>query len=619
MSLIVTSSSQNDNYEGIGSINIEQPYSYQNYFKNPIKIKPNSEIAVESVKVMKSTNMNLLDSDKMSFYFGRELTLESSNLLSYPIHMNFNTNLIHFTDFFRSNRDVGTSLSFEEAARRIQNCLKESALHPVLYGGNLQTEVTYNTTTGLTQGFTIICNQSSASGVTNIISENFIAADENTDDVNFDYNGGTFTQQSATADLDSNECCGIAVDRPLLNSSGIIEFDISQIEDDGSEHWVVGLCRSLRSQTGYTPNLPSYYTDLAGDTGFCDFFVKWDGASLKVGYMAADSDQEEIFYFDDVEYYHAGGDFTAPITDLTDLTAIRFILKNEIMEVQIYDSKTVAYKGLVSRALSTDKNKIFKPISQVTWTLFPFIQLATQNSEITIAEQSGLNHSSVYDPSIMNWYTLCTNPIDRNFNEQKWIVAANQAQFVFKIDTLEINDPTEPLEYTPLGVNASGINEYKFVLLMGDNNIYNNPRLDAFYPNVNRKFGFGLKSIIDQTNYGTVAGSLVTFTSLRKSDILSTRSFFVRLNTGTHISYNGAMSGISKILAHFPTTESGGITEGVLFFEKSNLIYLDLNNPTEITLQNLKIDLVYSDETFADCFTGNTIVTFHVREKIKDN
>ncbi len=618
MSLIVTSSSQNDNYEGIGSINIEQPYSYQNYFKTPIKIKPNSEIAVESCKVFKNTNINLLDSDKMSFYFGKELTLESSNLLSYPIHLNFNTNLINFTDFFRSNRDVDTNLSFEEAARRIQTCLKESVLHPVLYD-KPRVEVTFNSTTGLTQGFTMIFDQRSASGVTNIISENFISADPNTEDVNFDYNGGTFTQQSATADLEDNECCGIAVDRPLLNSSGIIEFDISEIEDDGSEHWVVGLCRSLRPPDGYNPNIPDYYAKENDDTGFCDFFVKWDGGSIKVGYMAADSDQEEIFYYDKVEYYHSGGDFTAPITDLTKYTAIRFVLKNEIMEVQIYDSTTAKYMGLVSRDLSTDKDKIFKPISQVTWTLFPFIQLATQNSEITIAEQSGLDHSSSYDPSIMNWYTLATVPIDQDFKEATWNVAAQQDQFVKVIDTLKINDPTDGLEYTPLGVNASAINEYKFVLLMGENNIYNNSRLDGFKPNVNRKFGFGLKSIIDQTVYGSASGSIVTFASLTKSDILSTRSFFIRLNTGTHTSYNGAMSGISKILAHFPTTKEGGITEGILYFEKSNLIYLDLNNPTEISLQNLKIDLVYSDETFAECFGGNTIVTFHIREKIKDN
>ncbi len=451
MSLIVTSSSQNDNYEGIGSINIEQPYSYQNYFKTPIKIKPNSEIAVESCKVFKSTNMNLLDSDKMSFYFGKELTSESTNLLSYPIHLNFGSNLLNFTDFFRSKNDVSSNLSFEEAAKRIEVCLKESVLHPVLYD-KPRVEVTFNSTTGLTEGFTMIFDQRSASGVTNIISETFISANTNTEDVNFDYNGGTFTQQSTTADLDENECCGIAVDRPLLNSSGLIEFDISNIANDGSEHWVVGLCRSLRPPDGFNPNIPDYYARENDDTGFCDFFVKWDGGSIKVGYMAADSDQEEIFYYDKVEYYHSGGDFTAPITDLTKYTAIRFILKNEIMEAQIYDSTTAKYMGLVSRDLSTDKDKIFKPISQVTWTLFPFIQLATQNSEITIAEQSGLDHSSLYDPSIMNWYTLATVPIDQDFKQATWTVAAVQEQFVKRIDTLEINDPNPDTKtHTPMG------------------------------------------------------------------------------------------------------------------------------------------------------------------------
>jgi hypothetical protein len=610
MSLIVTSSSQNDAYDQIGNNQIERPFSYQNYFKTPIKLKPNSKIAVESVKVQASTNLNFTNDDKMSFYFGEELTLESTNLLSYPIHLNFGDNLLKFNDLFRAGNDTQKNLSMELAADRIEKCLKESVLHPVLFDKPNVT-VLLDGSTSLTKGFKIQLDQRSGSGVNNVISQNFIDAHPNTDINNFDYNNGTFTQQSATANLEDCECCGIATDRPILNTGGEIEFDIDQIRGDTSKHWQIGLCRSLRNADGEFPNTPSYYDETGATGGFCDFFVKWDGTQIRVGYMAADVDQEEILYYDDVKYYHASGSFTTPITAFGDLTAVKFVLKNELMEVYMYDSIKAEWKALVEQQF-TDKDKNFKPICQNTWTMFPYIQLATQNSEITIANAAGLDHSTDYDPSINNWYTLATNPVLRDLS-QNTTCWNHQNLFVQKMDTLSISDPSTTDTKTRKLLNASNVNDYSFVLLVGDNKVYNNKSVDGFIPNVGEKLGYGLKAIINQTLYGTVAGSLVTFDSLTKSSALSTRSFFVRLNTTAHDSYNGATNSISKILAHFPTTDSSGRDSGILYFEKSNLIYLDLNNPTELQLQDLKIDLVYVNETFADCFVGNTVVTLHIK------
>ena len=615
MSLIVTSSSQNDAYDQIGNIDIERPFSYQNYFKTPITLKPNSKIAVESVKVQSSRNVQFSNDDKMSFYFGDELTLESTNLLSYPIHLNLGENLLKFNDTFRAGNDVEKNLSMELAAIRIENCLKESVLHPVLFDKPSCT-VLLDSDTNLTKGFKIQFLQISGSGITNVISEDFIAAHPRTDINNLDYNNGVFTQTSATEDLEECECCGIATDKPLLNTGGEIEFDISAINTDADAHFQIGLCRSLRNATGNAPNLPGYYDDSGATGGFCDFFVKWDGTELKVGYMAAESTNENIFYYDEVEYYYASGSFTAPITALTDLTKIKFTLKNELMEVSILDTSGAGpgtYKPLVS-ASNTDKLKNFKPICQNTWTMFPFIQLGKQNSEITISTQAGLDHAATYDPSINNWYTLATNPVLRDLSANG-ICWNEQQRFARKMDTLEISDPYETETKTRKVLNASNVNDYSYVLLVGGNRIYNNESIDGFVPNLGAKLGFGLKAIINQSLYGTVVDpAQVSFSSLTKSSVLSTRSFFVRLNTTAHNSYNGATNSISKILAHFPTTDLAGRDSGILYFEKSNLIYLNLNNPTEMQLQDLKIDLVYINERYADCFIGNTVVTLHIKD-----
>lgn len=615
MSLIITSSSQDDSYDFVGNINIENAYSYQNYFKTPIKIKPNSQIAVESIKVERSTTIDMNNDDKLSLYIGKELTSESTNLLSYPIHLNLGQNLLNVIDVFRPRGNIKSNLSRIEAATRLQNVFNEGLLHPVFHNGASVT-VQRDSTTNLFKGFDISLTQISGSNVSDVISTSFISADQETEELNFDYNTNTFTRQAITSTgetLSDNVCCGIGADRPILNSGGSIVYDISQVSAS-DEGWVVGLSRSARNYDILDfPNTPHYYDDHAATSGFCDYFVKWDGSEISVGYMAADSTNEELYYFDEVKYYYPSGDFTAPITDLSEKSKIKFTVLNEDIRIEIYDEDEDEYMPLVDRTESSNKESLVKPTNQNLWAMFPYIQLLKQNTEIIIEKQSGLNAVN-YDCSYMNWYTMATAPMDENFSP---VVCWNmQEPLSQEMDTLSINDPTiAGATYTPLGLNVSNGVDYKIVLLLGSNNIYNNTSIDGFSPNTNQKLGYGVSSIINQTTFATVTGLVVKFSSLEKPSSLSTRSFFVRLNTTAHNSFNGAISGISKILSHFPTTDNSGRDEGILFFEKSNMIYLDLNNTTEISLQDMKIDLVHINENFATSFVGNTIVVFHIREK----
>jgi len=71
MSLIVTSSNQTDQI--IGNIANEKPFSYRNYFKNGLRIKKDSQIAVQSVKFNREAFFDIGESDTFGFYFGDEL------------------------------------------------------------------------------------------------------------------------------------------------------------------------------------------------------------------------------------------------------------------------------------------------------------------------------------------------------------------------------------------------------------------------------------------------------------------------------------------------------------------------------------------------------------------
>ena len=69
MSLIVATSKLNEN---TNPINSEKPSSFTNFFRSPIVIKPNSEIAVESVKLDRSGNITIGPLDFFCHYCGTD-------------------------------------------------------------------------------------------------------------------------------------------------------------------------------------------------------------------------------------------------------------------------------------------------------------------------------------------------------------------------------------------------------------------------------------------------------------------------------------------------------------------------------------------------------------------
>ena len=80
MSLIFTSNTQDD-YKDLDStgrqlnsrIGIENPADYHNHLTSPLEVKPNSEIAVQSVKISRNQIYEITDSTQMLYYHGEDL------------------------------------------------------------------------------------------------------------------------------------------------------------------------------------------------------------------------------------------------------------------------------------------------------------------------------------------------------------------------------------------------------------------------------------------------------------------------------------------------------------------------------------------------------------------
>ena len=95
---------------------------------------------------------------------------------------------------------------------------------------------------------------------------------------------------------------------------------------------------------------------------------------------------------------------------------------------------------------------------------------------------------------------------------------------------------------------------------------------------------------------------------------LSSHTCFIRCPTLTHQSLNMAKELPSKILYHIPRFSNSGKEYGNLFYEPHEKTYLALKNTEELKLNEIKLDIVNTDETIAEDLAGQTTIVLHFRK-----
>lgn len=133
--------------------------------------------------------------------------------------------------------------------------------------------------------------------------------------------------------------------------------------------------------------------------------------------------------------------------------------------------------------------------------------------------------------------------------------------------------------------------------------------------------GVGIMSATDGTNPTAIGGTslslgygLWVFQS-SSPPVAVNSTAFVRIPSLTHQSYNFCKSLPSKILWQIPKFTPDGRSSGSMYFTNPSPIYLDLQNPNPLTLQQLDVDIVDKNERFCRELGGATTITLHFREK----
>jgi hypothetical protein len=91
---------------------------------------------------------------------------------------------------------------------------------------------------------------------------------------------------------------------------------------------------------------------------------------------------------------------------------------------------------------------------------------------------------------------------------------------------------------------------------------------------------------------------------------------FLRVPQFTHTSQNFGKGIPSKIIASLPPATDDG-TSGEIFYEPSNMTYVALNNPTELNINVLTLEIVDKQDQLIEGLSKSSTFVLHVRQKDK--
>jgi len=610
MSLLVTSNTPENLNSGYNQEGINKSYSYQNNLNDTFKIPANSEIAVQSVKINRSGNIDINEGNSIySFYFGEEITDyvgKQRDVLSIPWSTSF---AIDPEELFKGtgtddvvldgNLIQNFSGNVDNVARLMKASLNRALWHPMLMqnastGRNAGASVTpLRNASGLDWlGWDIkVTNTDSSKNETNK-SASWMGANYNGTDRGVDYTWDAGASKLTCPSGNEKSCVGI--DYPLSLAKGSFSVTINA----STSYHRIGLCRALKDEP------PDWHDDDDGDDFYDYVVVIQDKGDIRVSFAGPDEQGETTMLdFDYGAVKNASDD---------NITKIHFNIQNERVKISL-ENGSGAVTVLCDGTSATSASNV-KPVGMTCRYLYPKIDLKAGN-HIIIDEFDGVNIANhAYYGFTLDaggneiatytdyWAHVFLSDAAQNPNLNRALEQAEEIDTDFSRNISRINQ---------VGLNANGQCDYKVSFFFApDVRYWNTARCNSQF-----LMGFPNRSLVNVPH--TTGGSspyTLTFQSDSQPELKGTQSLFVRVKNMTFSSVNLAKGANSKILYHIPAFSNTGTRVGALFFEPNERVYLKLNNPSDLFLSTIEVDLVYADETLATDLQGKTTVVLHVRD-----
>ncbi len=641
MSLIITSNvAENDRPE---QSDVFKPYSYQNALSNTLRIPPNSEIALQSAKIVKN-HLMIIDRANSGYchYFGVPVgegatdidSIESSTTTPF-------FGLGGVGDAFDDGKR--NQVNTEDFADDLQASIKEIAFHPALIGKDATTSTIPDAkvdvdplfdASGSFNGYKWAFTQQtaiSALTVSNTKFKNISAYPQ----ASFPFSTG------ATEGLvESTSTKGFQVrydHKPIAQNAGEVVFDFRDANTTAAQSpFMCGLSRvnqefkvsptkAVYAPQTYNPNrvgAVSPHFQRAGNLAFADVCILRAGSSLFVyqsGVNSGGNDSSGHLCMNEVIYY---GDHNANFgperynlkTTMANekYVKVKFKLENEHISIFL-GTAADAYTLLVDfdtiHAAGGVKNEVLNPTNCAKWAMHP------------VMAASGGTGKKMKLESIKAYDEYPDFDEDEYHKYQWWgkIQKEGVEHWATDVEKRFWNDKAKTVGgagndglLDPKGLDKGGMDGYRNTLILAKSDQYGADRTEDC--NSQQTLGFMGRPI--STPESSSTETVVNIESEVVPQLTSGASLFVRLNNFTQRSVNARQGTVSKIVAHLPRFDNSGNETGALYFEPNSKTYIDLNNPDELVVNSFDVDIVYDNETFCTALNGKTIVCFHIRQKL---
>ncbi len=672
MSLLITASSSKSLTNEIG---IENPAQYTNHLRNPLIIKPKSQIAVDSVKINRAPVVAYEDGSVCQFWFGKRITEDILEAL--------NTN----SGAGKDNAEISATLAAIRAQHRltsypiIQQNLIESSVAPSLFvqGFSKMCREAYcyhpDINTSYTQNGSI-CSLDFASDSLEFQFQQMITKPANRNlqasFVETVFGGGLFDPATGSYTCSDDDTLVLykgegPLDGPISSVSGTCKFNVSSTReipgDATSRQYCVGITRAYNYNNYLRAFNDKDRLNMAEHTGvgrdqdvFFDYCAQADGdGTVRLYHSVVLPNTQGVRSMEEILYYNKNNTSMLANNDLNSCFASGAPLgADKVTEILItIEGEVVTFSDQNGSVISTAKSvpsasykqMVPKPVNQNCWKMYPQFYLFHDEDEISMpagkayTPRTGDSMDSNIFYGKGDWQARCyydyftqtqaeEDAGKTRAKQQRW---RNAKWWPQHLDQRPITVKSsggakradfiigEYLGLTDHGSSRATQKNKENILITGPNPYYqgNYTNHTMFRPNQSQNLGADKIASIIPAEISLDAALGSSFTAPEDLQTTATNSAFVRLPQFPQTTFNAGKGSISKIVGTIPRFDNSGADQGSLFFEKHDRLYVDLNNTDTIEMTDIKVDIVRSDETFVEDLTGNSEIVFHIRESSK--
>jgi len=609
----------------------DQSFSYRNNISNGFIVEPNSEIALVNSTINRGGLLNISKERKLYVFWGNPLPDKE---IKYKDDQGDITNEVVPNEEKLPTKDhpweivipIG-AYTATRFAKTVQDSLNNQCPHPAF--GNL--EKRFGASADTIGHFTCTLKLNSVNEFKGfkigISSEQFnhganaTYPDDKVERIagsSGSYSGGVL--KSGAGD---NFTSMFQFLEPIHPSDGGFKFTIKGSEI--AKNWIIGLVRNNNKGLSMPLNKNGVsnfdYNILTAQYGqkydgsifdpagadFFDYCLVGNGTDIRLYYLHY-SDDIDRYTMKEVEYwnkavFNGASDFANVVTVGNSDTPIEFYVAHENIIVKL------GGKGLSSGQLAA--------VGTANYSLYPKALIGGMSAAgITINGCSRIQGwDSRKDLSVAYHSDPIKHKILRNSDYWRSLYVKG---IIFDMDQnteeipagLWITDYRNSISKSGQVFNVDFNTKQRIVLISGN-------MTGVLYDVEGNISGFlGMERYEDEPDTDTTTSNIYETARNRVPELNSNNNVHVRINDLEMKTLNGMTASFSRIVGSVPRhMRTGIISSGLLFHEPQNLIFLDLHNKEKMIINSIQIDMVNSNETYAEDLGDYTSNTFLIRKK----